>query len=150
MKTLREYIDQLDEISRRDFLRGTGAAALAGLAGKAKADDVEQNSVEDITKKYYYETEKAIRSKNRYPSSREARLTKPQGIVALIITLNNGSLLDVKILKSSDSNILDLAALRAIKDTQFPEPPEELKDKNLNFKYNFSYSSPQPSPKEIN
>jgi TonB family protein len=27
MKTLREYIDQLDEISRRDFLKGFGAAA---------------------------------------------------------------------------------------------------------------------------
>jgi hypothetical protein len=30
MKTLREYIDQLDEISRRDFLKGAGATA--GLA----------------------------------------------------------------------------------------------------------------------
>jgi hypothetical protein len=30
MKTLREYIDQLDEISRRDLLRGAGATA--GLA----------------------------------------------------------------------------------------------------------------------
>jgi hypothetical protein len=27
MKTLREYIDQLDEISRRDFLKGAGATA---------------------------------------------------------------------------------------------------------------------------
>ena len=33
MKTLREYIDQLDEISRRDFLRGAGAAALGGAIG---------------------------------------------------------------------------------------------------------------------
>ena len=30
MKTLREYVDQLDEISRRDFLKGAGATA--GLA----------------------------------------------------------------------------------------------------------------------
>jgi hypothetical protein len=30
MKTLREMMDQLDEISRRDVLRGAGAAALAG------------------------------------------------------------------------------------------------------------------------
>ena len=30
MKTLREYLDQLDEISRRDFLKGAGA--VAGLA----------------------------------------------------------------------------------------------------------------------
>ena len=33
MKTLREYIDKIDEISRRDFLKGAGAAAAgAGLA----------------------------------------------------------------------------------------------------------------------
>ena len=33
MKTLREYIDQLDEISRRDFIKGAGAAAVAGTGG---------------------------------------------------------------------------------------------------------------------
>jgi hypothetical protein len=41
MKTLREYIDQLDEISRRDFLKGAGATAgLAALGAPkdAKAD----------------------------------------------------------------------------------------------------------------
>lgn len=37
MKTLREYIDQLDEISRRDFLKGAGAAAV-GAAGGISAD----------------------------------------------------------------------------------------------------------------
>jgi hypothetical protein len=42
MKTLREYIDQLDEIDRRGFLKGMGAAAVAGATGglpkDAKAD----------------------------------------------------------------------------------------------------------------
>ena len=33
MKTLRETLDQLDEISRRGFLKGAGAAAVAGAAG---------------------------------------------------------------------------------------------------------------------
>jgi len=37
MKTLRETIDQLDEISRRDVLKGAGAAAIAGAAGGSKA-----------------------------------------------------------------------------------------------------------------
>jgi colicin import membrane protein len=37
MKTLREYIDQLDEISRRDFLKGAGAAAGLAAIGKAGA-----------------------------------------------------------------------------------------------------------------
>jgi hypothetical protein len=41
MKTLREYIDQLDEISRRDFLKGLGAAAVAGAGiGSANAQDI--------------------------------------------------------------------------------------------------------------
>lgn len=39
MKTLREYIDQLDEISRRDFLKGAGAAA--GLAAVGSPKDAE-------------------------------------------------------------------------------------------------------------
>jgi hypothetical protein len=42
MKTLREYIDQLDEISRRDFLKGAGATAglaAMGAAAPAKATD---------------------------------------------------------------------------------------------------------------
>jgi hypothetical protein len=41
MKTLREYIDQLDEISRRDFLKGAGATAglaAMGAPKDAKAD----------------------------------------------------------------------------------------------------------------
>ena len=37
MKTLREYIDILDEISRRDFLKGAGAAGAALAAPKAAA-----------------------------------------------------------------------------------------------------------------
>lgn len=41
MKSLREYIDQLDEISRRDFLKGVGAtagaAALGGVSQSAKS-----------------------------------------------------------------------------------------------------------------
>ena len=37
MKTLREYIDQLDEISRRDFLKGAGATA--GLAAMGAPKD---------------------------------------------------------------------------------------------------------------
>jgi hypothetical protein len=39
MKTLREYLDQLDEISRRDFLKGAGATA--GLAAVGAPKDAE-------------------------------------------------------------------------------------------------------------
>jgi len=37
MKTLREIMDQLDEISRRDLLKGAGAAAVAGATDSANA-----------------------------------------------------------------------------------------------------------------
>jgi hypothetical protein len=36
MKTLREYIDQLDEISRRDFIKGAGATAGLAAVGAPK------------------------------------------------------------------------------------------------------------------
>jgi hypothetical protein len=39
MKTLRETLDQLDEISRRDLLKGAGAAAVAGAAGSSIAQN---------------------------------------------------------------------------------------------------------------
>ena len=35
MKTLREYIDRLDEISRRDFLKGAGLAAAGAALSKS-------------------------------------------------------------------------------------------------------------------
>jgi hypothetical protein len=38
MKTIREYIDQLDEINRRDFIKGAGATAGLAAMGQAKAD----------------------------------------------------------------------------------------------------------------
>ena len=41
MKTLREYIDQLDEISRRDVLKGAGAAAAGAASSGAKAYDID-------------------------------------------------------------------------------------------------------------
>jgi hypothetical protein len=44
MKTLREYLDQLDEISRRDFLKGAGATA--GLAAMGAPKDANAQSTE--------------------------------------------------------------------------------------------------------
>ena len=44
MKTLREYIDILDEISRRDFLKGAGAAAVGAMgSGAAAQTDFSKN-----------------------------------------------------------------------------------------------------------
>ena len=47
MKTLREYIEILDEISRRDFLKGAGATAGLAAMGGAKADWVKGEKTVD-------------------------------------------------------------------------------------------------------
>lgn len=40
MKTLREMMDQIDEISRRDLLKTAGAAAIGGAVGSANAEQL--------------------------------------------------------------------------------------------------------------
>ena len=45
MKTLRETLDQLDEISRRGFLKGAGAAAMAGGANATDFTTIPNNDV---------------------------------------------------------------------------------------------------------
>lgn len=42
MKTIRETLDQLDEITRRGFLKGIGAAAATSAAGNALAQSPEE------------------------------------------------------------------------------------------------------------
>jgi hypothetical protein len=42
MKTIREYIDQLDEISRRDFLKGAGATAGLAAMGAPKGANAQE------------------------------------------------------------------------------------------------------------
>jgi hypothetical protein len=48
MKTLREMMDQLDEISRRDFIRGAGAAAGLSAMGQAQANWQRQPNISDV------------------------------------------------------------------------------------------------------
>jgi hypothetical protein len=48
MKTIREYIDQLDEINRRDFLKGVGATAGLAATGAAQADWQKQADIPGV------------------------------------------------------------------------------------------------------
>jgi hypothetical protein len=48
MKTIREYIDHLDEISRRDFIKGAGATAGLAAMGSAQADWKKQADIPDV------------------------------------------------------------------------------------------------------
>lgn len=62
----------------------------------------------------------------RYPSNREARLSKPQGVVRLwLVIARHGELLEAGLVSSSGSNLLDNEALRTVRSTRFPSFPEE-------------------------
>lgn len=62
----------------------------------------------------------------RYPTSREARLTRPQGAVRIWLELSrSGQLLGIGVLSSSGSNLLDGEALKTLRNGTFPAIPDE-------------------------
>lgn len=62
----------------------------------------------------------------RYPTSREARLSQPQGVTKLWLEISrSGALISAGLLQSSGSNLLDSEALRTVRTAQFPAFPEQ-------------------------
>jgi len=62
----------------------------------------------------------------RYPTSREARLTRPQGAVRVWLEISRaGQLLGVGVMSSSGSNLLDGEAVKTLKTGSYPPIPEE-------------------------
>ncbi|MFM7002032.1 MAG: TonB family protein [Limnohabitans sp.] len=62
----------------------------------------------------------------RYPTSREARLSQPQGVTKLWLEISRtGALISTGLLQSSGSNLLDSEALRTVRTAQFPAFPEQ-------------------------
>ncbi len=62
----------------------------------------------------------------RYPTSREARLTRPQGAVRVWLEIaRSGQFLGAGIMNSSGSNLLDGEALKTLKTGTYPPIPEE-------------------------
>ncbi len=67
-----------------------------------------------------------IESIKRYPTSREARSQRPQGKVALLLEIGrDGSLKSVSVSRSSDSIILDNAALATARQGRYPPFPAD-------------------------
>lgn len=68
----------------------------------------------------------ALERSKHYPTSREARLTHPDGTVKVWLELDrNGQLLGTGLLESSGSNLLDSAALHTVRLTQFQPFPAQ-------------------------
>jgi protein TonB len=74
-----------------------------------------------------YETiiRRYLESIKRYPTSREARLQRPTGKVGIAMEVSrDGSLKDASVSRSSDSLILDNAALATVRGGKFPPFPD--------------------------
>jgi len=79
----------------------------------------------------------------KYPSSREARLSRPQGTVTLSLQISrSGQLLEVRMLTTSHSNILDSEAIKSIKTASLPAFPKEafLGEDSHEFIVNMNYT----------
>jgi protein TonB len=79
----------------------------------------------------------------KYPSSREARLSRPQGTVTLSLLISrSGQLLEARVLTTSHSNILDSEAVKSIKTASLPAFPKEafLGEDSHEFTVNMNYT----------
>ncbi len=82
----------------------------------------------------------------KYPSSREARLARPQGTVTLSLTISrSGQLMDVHVLNSSHSNILDAEAMKSVKTANLPAFPQDAfaNEASHEFSVNLNYTLEQ-------
>jgi protein TonB len=77
------------------------------------------------TERYETQILRYLESIKRYPSSREARQTRPSGTVTVWFDLSRaGRVLAAGIEKSSNSSLLDSEALKTVRTGNFPVYPE--------------------------
>ncbi|MDO9278004.1 MAG: TonB family protein [Polaromonas sp.] len=77
------------------------------------------------TERYEAQILRYLESIKRYPSSREARQTRPSGTVTVWFDLSRaGRVLAAGIEKSSNSSLLDSEALKTVRTGNFPVYPE--------------------------
>jgi len=164
MKTLREYIDQLDEISRRDFLKGVGATAgLAATGGAGSAlgqtATAQQNTAATAAEKARLDQLARLKAasgmefqiqKKVYPLiAYDVRKLPPQENPAVVVQINpgpNGLIEKISVVKPSPYPDWDKAVVTAIQRAEalpsdasgkFPEQPI-----NVMFKPKSSWSTP--------
>jgi protein TonB len=65
----------------------------------------------------------AIEEEKRYPMSKDARLSQPQGTVVLWVTLSRAGELEDVTIEQSAGSILDRAAIETVKRTTYPPFP---------------------------
>jgi periplasmic protein TonB len=77
------------------------------------------------TDRYEAQILRYLESIKRYPSSREARQTRPSGVVTIWFELSRaGKVLDAGIENGSNSSLLDYEALKTVRSGNFPPFPD--------------------------
>lgn len=100
-------------------------ASNTASSAPAASNNAPTKSVDVSANARYEGIFKSLVEKNkRYPNSREAKISHPEGIVRLAVELNRaGNVLSAAVIKSSGSNILDIEALKTVRGTEFPPFP---------------------------
>jgi protein TonB len=96
-----------------------------------------------VESSYVAELKAYLEKIKKYPSSREARLTHPQGTVVLsLLIARSGQLQEIRIVSTSHSNLLDGEAIKTIKAGSLPPFPEQAfaGESAHEFKVNMEYS----------
>jgi protein TonB len=95
------------------------------VAAPAPIIDTSQAQIASMEGEYIAKLRVMLNATKRYPTGRQASQQRPQGSVKVWFTLaRNGSLIDVGVLQSSDSNLLDDAALASVRRGVYPPFPE--------------------------
>jgi len=78
-------------------------------------------SAQSLESEYVRQIKAMLNATKRYPTGRQASLERPAGKVQILFVLSrNGALVSAKVHVSSNSNMLDDAALSAVRRATYP------------------------------
>ena len=90
----------------------------------ATKPDTSKVQIESLESEYVMRLRTVLNATKRYPTGRQASQQRPQGKVKLLFTVSrSGTLISVSVKDSSDSNLLDDAALSTVRRAAFPPFP---------------------------
>ena len=105
--------------------RATGHSPAATPADPPKPVPAVKSAPASLDNDYLSQLVTYLEKIKRYPSSREARQSRPEGTVHLWLELNRlGQLLAAGVVNSSGFSVLDQEALKTVRTGQFPAMPE--------------------------
>jgi protein TonB len=147
IKKLFPSFDELTKITKEQSRRqAPGGKQRPHLPNKLKrGTEISLNTLDYTFHSYYLALKRKIELVWEYPYA--ARRTGLQGRLLMRFVINrDGSLAEVKILRSSGSGLLDSEAVRAIRNAApYPPLPERMNSKRLaitaTFEYSLSYRS---------